>query len=75
MLTAMAEKTNPPIDPDQAEARLKQSRKNNNTPAKVVAAHREVLLERVNQSMAFENQPVSPDRMKMLAASPKGKVS
>ena len=59
---------NQPIDIAKAEARLQQWRSQHNTPAKVAAAHRKVLLERVSQSMAFENQPVSMDRLKILIA-------
>ena len=55
----MNQKPNQPIDLAQAEARLQQWCSRHNTPVKVAAAHRKVLLERVSQSMAFENQPVS----------------
>ena len=54
----MDQKPNQPIDLAQADARLQQWRSRHNTPAKVAATHRKVLLERVSQSMAFENQPV-----------------
>ena len=67
----MNEKPNPSFDLAQAEARLQQWRSKHNTPAKVAAAHRKVLLERVSQSMAFENQPVSTERLKTLMATPK----
>ena len=60
----MNEKPNLSFDLAQAEARLQQWRSKHNTPAKVAAAHRKVLLERVSQSMAFENQPVSTERLK-----------
>jgi hypothetical protein len=50
----------------QADTMLKEWRQRHNTPAKVAAAHRKVLLERVSQSMAFENQPVSTDRLENL---------
>jgi hypothetical protein len=63
------------IDLEQAEARLLQWRKQHNTPAKVAATHRKVLLNRVAQSMAFENQPVSTDRLKILTGIPKAKSS
>ena len=71
----MNQKPNQPIDPAQADARLQQWRSRHNTPAKVAAAHRKVLLERVSQSMAFENQPVSTDRLKTLTAALKAKAS
>ena len=65
----MDQKPSQPIDLAQAEARLQQWRSQYNTSAKVAAAHRKVLLERVSQSMAFENQPVSTDRLKTLTHS------
>lgn len=65
----MNQKPNQPIDLAQAEARLQQWRKQHDTPAKVAAAHRKVLLERVSQSMAFENQPVSEDTLTRLFES------
>ena len=71
----MNQKANQPIDPAQADARLQQWRSRHNTSAKVAAAHRKVLLERVSQSMAFENQPVSTDRLKTLTAMLKTKAS
>lgn len=71
----MNQRLNQPIDLAQAEAQLQQWRSQHNTPAKVAAAHRKVLLERVSQSMAFENQPVSTDRLKTLTATPKAKAS
>jgi hypothetical protein len=71
----MNQKSNQPIDPAQADARLQQWRSQHNTPAKLASAHRKVLLERVSQSMAFENQPVSTDRLKTLTAALKGKAS
>ena len=69
-------KQNPsqPIDPAQVEARLQRWRKQHDTPAKVAAAHRNVLLERVSQSMAFENQPVSTERLKILRGMMKRKA-
>ena len=71
----MNQKPPQPIDLAQANAQLKQWRSRHNTPEKVAAAHRKVLLERVSQSMAFENQPVSMDRLKTLTAVPKTKAS
>ena len=67
----MNQEPNQPIDPIQPDALLQQWRSLHNTPEKVAAAHRKVLLERVSQSMAFENQPVSMDRLKTLTATPK----
>jgi hypothetical protein len=40
------------------DAKLRQWQKKHDTPAKVAAAHRKVLLQRVVESMAFENEPV-----------------
>ena len=70
----MNQKPNQVIDPAQADARLQQWRSRHNTPTKVAAAHRKVLLERVSQSMAFENQPVSMNRLKALMATLKTKA-
>lgn len=72
---APGQNTNQPIDLAEAEARLTQWRSRHNTPAKVAAAYRKVLLERVSQSMAFENQPVSMERLKTLTATPKTQAS
>jgi hypothetical protein len=74
-MMAANQKPNQLIDLAQAEARLKQWRSRHNTTEKVAAAHRKVLLERVCQSMAFENQPVSMDRLKTLTATPKPEAS
>ena len=60
----MNEKPKHPLDLAQAEARLQQWRSKHNTPEKVAGAHRKVLLLRVSQSMAFQNQPVSTERLK-----------
>jgi len=51
---------------DEANAKLRRWRKKHNTPKKVAAAHRKVLLQRVVESMAFENEPVSMARLKAL---------
>jgi hypothetical protein len=64
-----------PIDLAKANAKLRAWRKKYDTPKKVVVAHRKVLLGRVSQSMAFENQPVSTDRLKTLTATPKPEAS
>lgn len=50
----------------QLDAKLRRWRKRHDTPAKVAAAHRRVLLQRAVESMAFENQPVSLARLKIL---------
>jgi hypothetical protein len=60
-------KTTPPlIDLTGADARLRVWREKYNTPTKVAAAHRKVLLDRVVESMAFDEQPVSRARLKIL---------
>jgi len=56
----------PPLDLKKLDANLRQWQKKHDTPAKVAAAHRKVLLDRVVQSMAFENEPVSMARLKTL---------
>jgi hypothetical protein len=65
-MMAMSRKTNLPINPLQGDELLQKWQRKHDTPAKVAAAHRKVLLERVSQSMAFENQPVSTERLKTL---------
>ena len=74
-MMAMNQKPNQPIDPVQVDALLQQWRSRHNTPEKMAVAHRKVLLERVCQSMAFENQPVCMDRLKTLTATPKPEAS
>ncbi|MDP1767862.1 MAG: hypothetical protein Q8L74_03540 [Nitrospirota bacterium] len=71
----MSQKPNQLVDLAQADARLKQWRSRHNTPEKVAAAHRKVLLERVSQSMAFENQLVSIGRLKALTSTSKPEAS
>jgi hypothetical protein len=51
---------------DLANAKLRAWRKKHDAPAKVAAAHRRVLLNRVVASMAFDGQPVSMARLKIL---------
>ena len=41
---------------DELDAKLRAWREEHDTPTKVAATHRKVLLDRVVQSMAFENQ-------------------
>lgn len=52
------------MNTDELDAKLRAWREEHNTPEKVAAAHKKVLLDRVVQSMAFENQPVSMERLK-----------
>jgi hypothetical protein len=56
----------PPLDLKKVDAKLRQWQKRHDTLAKVAAAHRKVILDRVVQSMAFENEPVSMARLKTL---------
>lgn len=51
------------MNTDELDAKLRAWREEHNTPEKVAAAHKKVLLDRVVQSMAFENQPVSMNRL------------
>jgi hypothetical protein len=60
---------------DELNAKLRAWREEYNTPEKIALTHRKVLLERVSQSMAFENQPVSAERLKTLSGIPKAKAS
>jgi hypothetical protein len=55
-------------NPNLAElnAKLQKWQRLHDTPEKVAAEHRKVLLDRVVQSMSFENQPVSMARLKAL---------
>jgi hypothetical protein len=46
--------------------KLRRWRKGHSSPSKVAAMHRQVLLERVVESMAFENEPVTMARLKSL---------
>ncbi|MFQ5674834.1 MAG: hypothetical protein ACE5G1_02970 [bacterium] len=54
------------INHAELNARLQKWQKRYNTPEKVAAAHRKTLLDRVVQSMAFENEPVDMTRLKTL---------
>lgn len=53
-------------DLDALEAKFRQWRAQHRTPGTVIAAHREVLLERVAQSMTFEGEPITVTRLKIL---------
>lgn len=55
-----------PGDLDVLEAKFRQWRAQHKTPVTVVAAHREVILERVAQSMTFEGEPITVPRLKIL---------
>ena len=57
---------NPPINLAKADAKLRAWRKKYDTPEKVAVLHRKRILRHVVQSMAFEGQPVSMTRLKIL---------
>lgn len=63
------------MNADELDAKLRKWREEHNTPEKVAATHRKVLLDRVVQSMAFENQPVSMKSLKILTEIQKAKAS
>lgn len=63
------------LNADELDAELPAWRGQHNTPEKVAATHRKVLLDRVVQFMAFENQPVSMKRLKALTGIPKANAS
>lgn len=49
--------------------KLRCWQKRHDNPLKVAAMHRQVLLERVVESMAFENEPVTVARLRSLLKS------
>lgn len=53
-------------DREALNARFRRWRATHRTPSTVLDAHREVLLERVSQSMTFEGEPVTVSRLKAL---------
>ena len=55
-----------PLDLDAVEARFRQWRAHHKTPSTVRVAHQEVMLEQVAQSMAFESEPITVTRLKVL---------
>ncbi len=54
------------MDFAKLNAKLQRWQRKHDTPAKVAAAHRKVILDRVVQSMTFENEPLSMARLKTL---------
>jgi hypothetical protein len=64
-----------PMNADELDAKLCAWREEHDTSAKVAETHRKVLLDRVVQSMAFENQPVSMESLKTMMEIPKAKAS
>jgi hypothetical protein len=62
----MKASANQMFDLKQANTKLRRWQERHDTPEKVAAAHRKVLLQRVVESMAFENEPVSMARLKAL---------
>ncbi len=63
---AMTANSGEPIDLDALATKFRQWRTQHKTPDTVVAAHREVILERVTQSMTFEGEPITVTRLKTL---------
>lgn len=63
---AMTANSNEPVDLDALETKFRQWRAQHKTPGTVIAAHREVMLERVAQSMTFEGEPITVARLKIL---------
>ena len=61
----------------ELNAKLRKWQKRHDTPEKVAAEHRTVILKRVIQSMSFENEPVGMARLKALLKKNKisGKLS
>ncbi len=59
------------VDLVKLSAKLQRWRQQHATPEKLAVAHRKVLLERVVQSMAFENEAVSMARLKTLLKTKK----
>ncbi len=53
-------------DREALDARFRRWRAAHRTPSTVLDAHREVILERVSQSMAFEGEPVTVSRLRTL---------
>jgi hypothetical protein len=53
-----------PIDLAKANAKLCAWRKKYDTPEKIAAEHRRILLDRVVESMAFEAKPLIMARLK-----------
>lgn len=62
----MTANSNEPVDLDALETKFRQWRAQHKTPGTVIAAHREVMLERVAQSMTFEGEPITVARLKIL---------
>ena len=59
-------KTQASLDLKKADAKLRQWRKRYADPTKRASLYRKKVLDWVVQSMAFENEPVSMDRLKAL---------
>lgn len=53
-------------DREALDARFRRWRAAHRTPSTVLDAHREVILERVSQSMTFEGEPVTVSRLRTL---------
>ena len=66
MMQTMTTQKSPVLDLDALNARLRRWQGRHDTWQEVAADHRKVLLERVVQSMTFENEPVSMERLRKL---------
>ncbi|KKO20998.1 MAG: hypothetical protein DCC43_12475 [Candidatus Brocadia sp.] len=62
----MAANSGDPIDLNVLASKFRLWRAQHKTPGTVVDAHREVMLERVAQSMTFEGEPITVSRLKIL---------
>lgn len=62
----MTANSNELIDLDALETKFRKWRAQHKTPSTVIADHREVILERVAQSMTFEGEPITVARLKIL---------
>ena len=69
----MKTKTSFQLGLHKVNAKLRQWQERHGTLEKVAAAHRRVVVDRAFQSMAFENEPVSMARLKVLLENRKGK--
>lgn len=63
---AMTAKSGEPVDLNALENKFRQWKAQHKTPGTVVDAHREVILDRVAQSMTFEGEPITVSRLKTL---------
>ncbi len=65
-IDTMAANSGEPVDLNALESKFRQWKARHKTPGTVVDAHREVILDRVAQSMTFEGEPITVSRLKIL---------